>query len=211
MNRRIAVLPLTLAAGAAVTVGAGLAAGAGSSQAHRQPAAPASQSALVKPFVAYGDHAIYDLVPGGNFTPKTASWSLTGGAQVVTSAAQESLSGSHALSLASGSSATSASFPGGGVHTVRFFAQNLGSSASVLRVSVVADENGVQTQIPLGTVRGGSLAPTPVFALPESLQIAVTQHAEPLRVTLTPVGQNSHWLVKDVYADPIYRCGGEDC
>ncbi len=206
MNRRTAVLPISLAAGAAIAVGAGLGAGAVSSPAHSKPTAAASQSSLVKPFVAYGDRAIYDLVPGGNFTPKTASWSLTGGAQVVASSAEASVSGTHALSLESGSSATSASFPGGGVHTVRFFAQNLGSSTSTLRVSATVDENGITTQIPLGTVKGSSLAPTPVFTLPESLQIAVTRSAEPLRITLTPVGANSHWLVKDVYVDPFQRC-----
>jgi hypothetical protein len=210
MNRRTAVLPLSLAAGTAIAVGAGFAAGAGSSQAQKTPTPAAAQSPLVKPFVAYGDHAVYDLVPGGDFTPKTANWSLTGGAQLVTSGAEASVSGSHGLSLASGSSASSAAFPGGGVHTIRFFAQNQGASGSLLRVSITADENGVETQIPLGTVKGGSLAPTPVFKLPESLQIAATQKAEQLRVTLTPVGTNSHWLVKDVYADPILRCG-ENC
>jgi hypothetical protein len=211
MNRRTVVLPISVAAGAAIAVGAGFAAGAGSSPAPRTAqAAPASQAPLVKPFVSYGDRALYDLVPGGDFSPKTADWSLTGGAQVVANSAQASLSGSHALSLQSGSSASSAAFPGGDVHTIRFFAQNLGSSSSTLRVSVTADENGVETQIPLGTVSGAGLAPSPVFTLPKSLQIAATQSEEPLRVTLTPVGQNSHWLVKDVYADPIFRCG-VDC
>ena len=205
MKRRISVLPISVAAGAAIAVGAGFATGAMSSSA-RQPAAQ-SQPPLVKPFVAYGDKAIYDLVPGGAFSPKTADWSLTGGAQVVTNTAEASVSGTHALSLESGSSATSASFPGGGVHTVRFFAQNLGSSASTLRVSATVDENGVATQIPLGTVTGSSLSPTPVFTLPESLQIQLTRSAEPLKVTLTPVGQNSHWLVKNVYVDPYFRCG----
>ena len=209
MNRRTAVLPISLAAGAAIAVGAGLAAGAGSSPAQK-PAPTASQSPLVKPFVAYGDHAIYDLVPGGDFTPKTSDWSLTGGAQLIANSAEASVSGSHGLSLEAGSSATSAAFPGGGVHTTRFFAQKLGSNASTLRVSVTADVNGVETQVPIGTVTGASLAPTPVFTLPESLQVAATRDAEPLRVTLTPVGQNSHWLVKDVYADPILRCG-ENC
>lgn len=209
MNRRIAVLPISLAAGAAIAVGAGFAAGAGSSPA-KIPAAQ-SQPALVKPFVAFGDKAIYDLVPGGNFTPKTADWSLTGGAQVVANSAEASLSGTHALSLASGSSATSASFPGGGVHTVRFFAQNLGSNTSALRVSATVDEDGVMTQVPLGTVQGSSLAPTPVFQLPQSLQIELTRNAEPLKVTLSPVGSDSHWLVKNVYVDPYYRCGGADC
>ena len=210
MNRRTAVLPISLAAGAAIAVGAGFATGAMSAPAKASSARAQLQSPLVKPFVAYGDKDVYDLVPGGNFTPKTADWSLTGGAQVVTNTAEASLSGTHALSLASGSSATSASFPGGGVHSVRFFAQNLGSSTSALRVSVTVDEDGIATQIPLGTVKGGNLGPTPVFALPESLQIAATRNAEPLRVTLTPVGQNSHWLVKNVYADPILRCG-ENC
>lgn len=209
MNRRTAVMPISLAAGAAIAVGAGFASGAVSSPAQKATA-KITQPPLVKPFVSYGDQAIYDLVPGGSFTPKTADWSLTGGAQVVSSSAQTAVSGSHALALASGSSASSASFPGGGVHTVRFFAQNLGSSASTLRVSVTVDENGIETQVPLGTVKGGSLAPTPVFTLPESLQIQVTQNAEPLKVTLTPVGQNSHWLVKDVYVDPMLRCG-VDC
>jgi hypothetical protein len=209
MNRRIAVLPMTLAAGAAIAVGAGFAAGAGSSAA-KTPAAP-SQPPLVKPFVSYGDKAIYDLVPGGNFTPKTADWSLTGGAQVVANSAEASLSGTHALSLQSGSSATSASFPGGGVHTVRFFAQNLGASTSTLRVSATIDENGVATQVPLGTVTGSNMAPTPVFQLPESLQIQLTRSAAPLKVTLTPVGSDSHWLVKNVYVDPYLRCGGADC
>jgi hypothetical protein len=206
MNRLTAVLPVSLAAGAAIAVGAGFAAGAASSPAKASAAHP-SQPPLVKPFAAYGDKAVYDLVPGGNFTPKTADWSLSGGAQVVTNTAQASLSGSHALSLESGSSATSASFPGGDVHTVRFFAQNLGSSSSTLQVSATVDEDGIATQVPLGTVRGSNLAPTPVFTLPQSLQIALTRNGEPLKVTLTPVGSNSHWLVKNVYVDPYYRCG----
>jgi hypothetical protein len=208
MNRRTAVLPISLAAGAAIAVGAGFASGAMSAPAKPSAArASVSQPPLVKPFVAYGDKAIYDLVPGGDFTPKTANWSLTGSAALVTNTAEASLSGTHALSLSSGASATSAAFPGGDVHTVRFFAENLGSSSSTLRVSATVNEGGVMTQIPLGTVSGGKLAPTPVFKLPQSLQVALTRQDAPLRVTLTPVGSNSHWLVKNVYVDPMYRCG----
>jgi hypothetical protein len=213
MNRRFALLPLTVAAGAAIAVGAGFAAGAGSSSAaqpHGTNAPVLQQPALVKPFVSYGDHAIYDLIPGGNFAPQTATWSLNGDAALVANSADASLSGTHGLSLASGASATSASFPGGDVHTVRFYAENLGSSSSTLNVSATVDENGIQTQVPLGTVEGSSLAPTPVITLPESLQVALTKSDAPLRVTISSTGPNSHWLVKDVYVDPYIRCGS-DC
>ena len=208
MNRRLTVLPVTAAAGVAVAAGAGLAAGAftGSSHAPTRLAEPA----LVKPFTAWGDRALYDLVPGGSFSPQTAAWSLNGGAQIVANSADAGQSGDHALSLNGGASATSAAFPGAHVHTVRFFAQNQGASSSQLAVSATITVGGVQSQVRLGTVRSSSLAPTPVITLPESLQKQITATNANVRINLTPVGHGGRWVVKDVYVDPWLRCG-ENC
>jgi hypothetical protein len=210
MNRRFAFVPVATVAGAAIAVGAGFAAGAASSPASSRAAASHAsalvQPALVKPFAAYGDKALYDLVPGGNFTPKTADWSLTGEAALVANHDLAAQTGSHALSLTSGASATSASFPGGDVHTVRLFVQNMGSSSSNLKVSATVTENGVPTQVQIGTVQGSSLAPSPILTLPKALQTQLTESDAPLKLTISSTGQNSHWLVKDVYVDPYTRC-----
>ena len=206
MNRRFGLVPLSAVAGAAIAVGAGVAAGATSSSgpAHARVVA---QPALVKPFVAVGDRNVYDLIPGGNFAPRTGNWSLSGNAAVVSSGLNAASTGTHGLSLGTGASATSAAFPGGDVHTVRFYAQNEGSSRSTLQVSATIDENGTLTQVPLGTVGGSRLAPTPIITLPKSLQVALTRSDAPLRVTISARGANSHWLVKNVYVDPFTRCG----
>jgi hypothetical protein len=207
MNRRFVAIPLATAAGAAVAVSAGLAAGAGASSTPAAARATAlKQPALVKPFAAYGDKALYDLVPGGNFAPKTADWSLSGEAALVANHDLAAQTGAHALSLVSGASATSASFPGGDVHTVRLFVENLGSSTSNLKVSATVMENGVPTQVAIGTVDGSSLAPSPILTLPKSLQTALTTSDAPLKITLSSTGSHSHWLVKDVYVDPYTRC-----
>jgi hypothetical protein len=207
MNRRFAVVPASVAAGAAIAVGVGFAAGAGSGVAHQPaPVAHGPQATLVKPFVAYGDKALYDLVPGGSFSPKATDWSLSGSAQIVANNDLAAKTGAHALSLASGATATSAAFPGGDVRTVRLFVENLGAKTSSLRVSATVDENGQMTQVPLGTIEGGSLAPTPIMTLPKSLQVQLTQSDAPLRITVSSAGQSSHWLVKDVYVDPYIRC-----
>ncbi len=84
--------------------------------------------------------------------------------------------------------------------------ENLGSSTSNLKVSATVVENGVPTEVPIGTVEGSSMAPSPILTLPKSLQTELTTSDAPLKITLSSTGSNSHWLVKDVYVDPYTRC-----
>ncbi|WP_249009562.1 hypothetical protein [Conexibacter sp. DBS9H8] len=211
MSRRLVVLPATLAAGAAVTVGAGLAAGALSgSAATPSRTGGLAEPALVHPFTAYGDRALYDLVPGGSFRADAARWSLRDGAAVITDATPGLGVGARALALTDGASATSASFPGANVHTVRFYAGNLSGATSTLAVTARLNIDGVVSQVPLGTITARRLAPSPVIAVPAAVQRELTDSNGRLAVTVTAVGGSGRAVVKDVYVDPWMRCGN-DC
>jgi hypothetical protein len=157
----------------------------------------------VHPFSSWMDFASYELAPNGGFENGSSSWSLAGGAQVVSgneSFQANSSSDSHALALPAGGSATSGPVCVGGLtrSTVRFFASSGGSSAST--VSVQIRLRGLTGGL-LGILDGGSVTvapgwqPTPVLL---ALQLPIFTSS--VQIALT--SSRGAVLVDDVYVDP---------
>jgi hypothetical protein len=153
----------------------------------------------VQPFTPWGDSNSYVLTTGGSFETGTPSWSLSGGAKIVSDNAPNKLDpagSSHALYLPAGSSATSACVTAPHiVGIVRFFAKNMGVSGGQLKVEVLVKGGVYQA----GTITAGS-SWAPSAMLPSNAPNysgAVTY-----QVRLTPIGTGSAFTVDDVYFDP---------
>lgn len=169
---------------------------------------PASQ--VFKP---WGDYAYYGYAPNGGFESGSTGWALSGGAKVVAGNESFFVHGAgerYALSLPSGSSATSppmcVSLLNG---KMRFFAAN-GGSPSKLKVQVLY-RGGVGGLLgSLGSLLGVadvgyvSAGPawqpsTPVGMLGGTLPL-LTQSVQ---FRFTPVGYGGAWQIDDVYLDPV--------
>ena len=152
-------------------------------------------STLSQPFSRWLDFASYELAPGGSFAG--SSWSLSGGAQIVSGAEPYDAAGSpssSSLSLPAGSSAESpatcvtAAYP-----DVRYFIGGTG----VVAVSVVY--NGLA--IPAGTTVGtGWWAPS----LPAVTASAITGalNGGTAQVSLRFTALLGNPKVSDVFIDP---------
>jgi hypothetical protein len=167
-------------------------------------------------FAPWADAAYYILAPNGSFELGSGGWSLSGGASIVNGNEPFYPTGSHSLSLPSGSSATSPTVCLGTKQLyIRMFVKDLGGTDSGLRVRVLW--YGLLNQLlgssdfavfpsghdwaPSDQVNsgGGLLAPLPVVALLSSTSA---------RIQITPLGSGSRWQVDDVYIDPyISRVG----
>ena len=167
-------------------------------------------------FGPWADMAYYILAPNGGFEFGTQGWTLTGGAGVVSGNEPFYPTGTHSLSLPSGSSATSpAVCLGTNQLYIRMFGKDLGGTDQGLRVRVLW--YGLLNQLlgysdfavfapggpwaPTTQVQssGGLLAPLPVVALVSSSSA---------RIQITPLGAGSRWQIDDVYIDPcINRIG----
>ena len=167
-------------------------------------------------FAPWQDAAQYLLAPNGSFELGTTGWSLTGGAGVVSGNEPFYPTGTHSLSLPSGSTATSPTVCLGTKQLyIRMFGKDLGGTDGGLRVRVYwygllnqllgfsdyAVFPGGGNWAPTGQVQstGGLLAPLPVVALVSSSSA---------RVQITPLGAGSHWQIDDLYIDPsVMRIG----
>lgn len=167
-------------------------------------------------FAPWQDAAQYLLAPNGSFEFGTTGWSLTGGAGVVSGNEPFYPTGTHSLSLPTGSSATSPTVCLGTQQLyIRMFGKDLGGTDSGLRVRVYwygllnqllgtsdfAVFPGGGNWAPTSQVQssGGLLAPLPVVALVSSSSA---------RIQITPLGSGSHWQIDDVYIDPsVMRIG----
>jgi len=167
-------------------------------------------------FAPWMDAAQYLLAPNGSFEFGTSGWSLTGGAGVVSGNEPFYPTGTHSLSLPSGSSAMSPTVCLGTKQLyIRMFGKDLGGTDSGLRVRVYF--YGLLNQLlgftdfavfpgggdwaPTSQVQssGGLLAPLPVVALVSSSSA---------RIQITPLGSGSHWQIDDLYIDPsVMRIG----
>jgi hypothetical protein len=167
-------------------------------------------------FGPWADAANYILAPNGSFEFGTQGWTLTGGAGVVSGNEPFYPTGTHSLSLPSGSSATSPTICLGTKELyIRMFGKDLGGTDQGLRVRVLW--YGLLNQLlgysdfavfapggdwaPTSQVQssGGLLAPLPVVALVSSSSA---------RIQITPLGAGSRWQIDDVYIDPcINRIG----
>ncbi len=183
-----------------------IAAVVGSAAAFAAPAAradpldlgPCNASALTRPFLPWGDVALYELAPGGDF--ENGAWTLRGGASRVGGSEAYAATGTlgfRSLALPRGSSGRSpstcvnAAYP-----TVRFF---IGGTGSV-RVSIV-DGN---LEIPAGVaVATGRWQPTLVMVTGSAVVAATSGGVASVSVRLTALSGSPH--VDDVFVDPWNR------
>lgn len=161
-------------------------------------------------FAPWGDTQSYLLAPNGGLESGSLGWSLSGGASLVGGNEPFYASGSHSLSLPSGSSALSPSVClGTNQLYIRMFGKDLGGTDQGLRVRVYwygllnrllgysdfAVFPGGGGWSPTGLVQssGGLLAPLPVVSLLSSSSA---------RIEVTPLGAGSRWQIDDLYIDP---------
>jgi hypothetical protein len=167
-------------------------------------------------FSPWGDAAYYLLAPNGSFELGSYGWSLSGGAAIVNGNEPFLPTGTHSLSLPSGSKALSPTVCLGTQQLyIRLFLKDLGGTDQGLRVRVYwygllnkllgATDFAVFPSggdwAPSDQVRsgGGLLTPLPVVALLSSTSA---------RVEITPLGSGSRWQIDDLYIDPyISRVG----
>jgi hypothetical protein len=158
----------------------------------------------------FGPWAKYILAPNGGFEFGSTGWTLSGGAGVVSGNEPFYPTGTHSLSLPSGSSALSPTVCLGTKQLyIRMFGKDLGGTDSGLRVRVyfyglvnqllgysdVAVFPGGGDWAPTGQVSssGGLLAPLPIVSLLSSSSA---------RIQVTPLGSGSRWQIDDLYIDP---------
>ena len=157
-----------------------------------------SPAALSQPFAPWGDFASYELVPGGDF--ENSTWTLSGGAKLVTGSEPYSATGTRGSSSLSLPGASSAQSPLTCVDatyvSIRFFIAGNGSVA----VNVV-DGSSV---IPAGVaVAGGEWAPTPVMLTSSAVLAAPSSGTAQVSVAFT--GLSGSPRIDDVFIDPWSR------
>jgi hypothetical protein len=160
-------------------------------------------------FSPWGDTSSYFLAPNGGFESGSTGWSLSG-ASVVYGNQPFFRSGSHSLSLPSGSTATSpATCIGSGDLYVRMFGADQNGTDSGLRVRVVW-YGLLNTVLGLTDVKvfdpGSDWSPTDKLdSAGGSISVPILPLAgsTSARVQVTPVGSGSRWLIDDLYIDPM--------
>jgi hypothetical protein len=161
-----------------------------------------------KPFARWMDGANYTPVPGGTFEGSLADWKLTGGAKVVSGNESFKVSGAadkHALSLPSGSSATTPPMCAAVLDpTLRYFAANDGGALSLLSVQVILYVPGRGTlTLPLGVNVGGSpWAPSLPTIVGANLLGAINGGQVQVAFRFVPIGLGASWRIDDVFLDP---------
>ena len=166
---------------------------------------------LSQPFMPWADPAYYTLAPDGGFEEGGSSWSLGGGAAVVSGNEPYNVrdaGDSHSLKLPAGSSATSAVMCVGLEHpTVRLFARNTGSALSLLKVEVHFEDAAGQVQsLPIGVVAAGrSWQPTQPMVIGANLLPLLPGEQTPVAFEFKPLGAGGNWQIDDVYVDPYRR------
>ncbi|HET9073977.1 MAG TPA: hypothetical protein VFN48_05305 [Solirubrobacteraceae bacterium] len=168
----------------------------------------------VQAFLPWGDINEYFLAPDGNFAGSAASWTLSGGASAVAGGDGYSLAGAapstQSLSLPDGSSATTPSFcVGFNAPTIRFFAENSGSTSSTLAVSATATTSfGTTVTLSLGQISATSTwNPSAPLAILFNVLEAAPGSETPVTLTFTPQGTGGNWQIDDLYVDPWMRGG----
>ena len=160
------------------------------------------------PFARWLDWSNYTLVPGGTFEGSLSDWKLSGGAKVV--AGNETFNahgagGTHALSLPSGSSATTPPMCVAVLDpTLRYFAANDGGLLSLLTVQILYyPPGGGVLVLPLGVNVGGKQwAPSlPTIVAADLLGVLNGGKAQ-VAFRFTPTGLGAKWRIDDVYLDP---------
>jgi hypothetical protein len=193
----ISVRRFLIAAPSALALAAALIA-APAAQADLVSLSPCNSNALNQAFLRWGDSSYYELAPGGTFAD--SSWTLSGGAKLVSGGEPYAASGtlsSSSLSLPGGSSAQSpatcvtAAYP-----TVRFFVAGWG----VMAVSMVYDGLAIPTGVVLGP---GSWAPSPALITGSAITGALNGGIAQVSLRFTSVLGDPK--VSDVFIDPRGR------
>jgi hypothetical protein len=160
------------------------------------------------PFARWLDWSNYTLVPGGTFEGSLSGWKLAGGAKVVAGNETFNAHGSgetHALSLPSGSSATTPPMCVAVLDpTLRYFAANDGGLLSLLTVQILYyPPGGGVLVLPLGLNLGGKQwAPSlPTIVAADLLGVLNGGKAQ-VAFRFTPTGLGAKWRIDDVYVDP---------
>jgi len=163
-------------------------------------------------FSRWDDDNYYYLAPNGGLEFGSFGWSLSGGASVVSGNEPFYTSGSHSLSLPSGSTATSPLLCIGPKQLqLRMFGSDVGGADSGLRARVIW--YGLLNKV-LGITDYATFKPgqgwSPTSAVNSSggfnllLPLLGSTSA---RVQLTPMGDGSNWRIDDLYIDPwASRC-----
>jgi hypothetical protein len=157
-------------------------------------------------FAPWGDFASYFLAPNGGLENGSTGWSLSG-ASVVGGNEPFLPTGTHSLSLPSGTSALSpVTCIGPKSVALRMFGSDAKGSDSGLRVRV--RWYGLLNQLlgisDYGVFKpGGGWAPTSSVSSVGGLNLLVPLlGSTSARVELTPVGSGSNWRIDDLYIDP---------
>ena len=162
-----------------------------------------------QPFAQFGDTTPYNLAPGGSFEGGAGSWSLSGGASLVSGNEPWKVAGathSRSLRLPPGASATSPVICVGLEHpTIRFFAKNDRALLSTMTVEVIAETSlGLQEAVPIGVLLpNGQWKPSPKILVVANLLPLLPGEHTPVQFRVRSVGLGT-WSVDDFYVDP--RC-----
>jgi hypothetical protein len=161
-------------------------------------------STLTQPFAPWGDRANYTPVPGGSF--ESGSWTLTGGAKVVTGNEPFFVGSSrdtHSLFLPLGSTATSPAMCVGTLNpTLRLFGMSSSSSTPLSVTVLTKNLLGTLSVLGVGVVYQGQTTwrPTPVGLFLQSLPALLT-NTTMVSFRFAPVGGS--WTIDDSYVDPF--------
>ncbi len=157
-------------------------------------------------FAPWNDAAYYFLAPDGGLESGSTGWSLSGGAKVVAGNEPFLPTGSHSLSLPSGSSALSpVTCIGPQDDYVRLFGTDAGGTDDGLRVRVYW--YGLLNKL-LGVTDFTTFAPASSWQPTSKLSSSSSPLVVPLlgstsaRVLFTPLGTGSAWRIDDLYIDP---------
>jgi hypothetical protein len=180
------------------------------------PAAPAATaSAVTGPcaarsfstiFSAFGDTALYTLVPGGDLEAGAAGWALSAGAKVAPGSSSIKLGarlGARSLELSAGATATTPAIcVERGYPSFRFVARSLVAGRGSLRVEVIY---GPDRKVKDTGTYAPSIgwAPSPVLKLQEGLFDVRAGSSGEVRFRFTASGGTVR--VDDVYVDPRLR------
>jgi hypothetical protein len=162
-----------------------------------------------QPFMPFGDSALYSVVPGGSFEPRTGGWSLGGSAKIVSgneSYFVNSAKDRYSLQLGAGASATSPVFCTALTYpTMRFFLTNGGSTSATLHVDVLyKDPTGASRSLTIARLTAGAAwTPSPTILLLANAQAAASPDGTtPLQLRFT-ADPGSSFRIDDVYVDPM--------
>jgi hypothetical protein len=158
-------------------------------------------------FAPWSDYHSYYLAPNGGLENGSTGWTLSGGASIASGNQPFLRSGTHSLSLPSGSRALSpTTCIGPYALSLRMFGSDANGMDRGVHVRVLW--YGLLNQL-LGATDyatftpGGSWAPTSSVNSSGGFNLLLPLlGSTSARIELTPMGSGSNWKVDDVYVDP---------